>query len=162
MTVEVLVTYDSGTGNTAAMAEEVAEGARAGGAEVVVKRVEETSLDDLLAADCIMVGSPTYYGQMSAKVKDLFDRSVKVHRRLEGKVGAAFTSVGGGLAYGAETTIFSILEAMLIHGMVVQGRSRGQHYGAAAEKAPDERERRMCRELAERAVNLTARLTQGG
>ena len=96
MTVNVLVTYDSGGGNTAAMAEEVADSAHAAGAEVVVKRAEETSPDDLLAADCIMVGSPTYYGLMSAKVKDLFDRSVKVHRRLEGKVGAAFPVWGVG------------------------------------------------------------------
>ena len=159
MTVKILVTYDSGTGNTEAMAQEVAAGAHSAGAEVAMKRAEETSLQDLLGADCIIVGSPTYYGLMSAKVKELFDRSVKIHGKLEGKVGAAFTSAGG-TASGAETTLFSIIEALLIHGMIVQGRSRGKHYGAAAVGAPDEEEKVLCRELAERAVGLTRRLTE--
>jgi NAD(P)H dehydrogenase (quinone) len=73
---KVLVVYDSRTGNTEKMAFAVAEGARQiEGVEVTVKKVEQTSLDDLLEADGIIIGSPTYYGQMSAKIKS-------AHRRI--------------------------------------------------------------------------------
>ena len=117
--VKILVVYDSSTGNTEKMAFAVAEGVKqVNEVEVVVKRVDQTSLDDLLKADGIIMGSPTYYGQMTAKLKALVDESVKIHGKLEGKVGAAFTS-SGGTATGAETTLLSILEAMLIHGMIV-------------------------------------------
>ncbi|MEM2715034.1 MAG: NAD(P)H-dependent oxidoreductase, partial [Candidatus Bathyarchaeia archaeon] len=93
--VNILIVYDSRTGNTEKAAFLVAEGVRkVSGVNCVVKRVDDVTLDDLLNANGIMVGSPTYYGGMSAKIKDLFDRSVKVHGKLEGKVGAAFTTSG--------------------------------------------------------------------
>lgn len=154
----ILVVYDSKTGNTASMATMVAEGVKAvKGVEVDVKKVEETSLADLQAVDGIIMGSPTYYGEMSAKLKGLIDRSVDIHGKLEGKVGAAFTSAGG-VASGAETTLLSIIQTMFVHGMIIQGRSRTGHYGAAAVGAPNEAERQSCRDLGERTAKLVARL----
>ena len=83
---KILIVYDSKTGNTEKMAFAVAEGAKqVEGVEVAVKKVDQTSLEDLLAADGIIMGSPTYYGQMSAKLKALIDESVKIHGKLEGK-----------------------------------------------------------------------------
>jgi NAD(P)H dehydrogenase (quinone) len=122
---KVLIIYDSKTGNTETMALAVTKGAeQVSDVEVTVKKAEQTSLDDLLAADAVVMGSPTYFGQMSAKLKALIDESVKVHKKLGGKVGAAFTS-SGGTASGAEPTLLSIVQAMLIHGMVVQGNAAG-------------------------------------
>ncbi|MDH7606924.1 MAG: NAD(P)H-dependent oxidoreductase [Candidatus Bathyarchaeota archaeon] len=136
---KILIVYYSKTGNTEKMAYAVAEGAKqVEGVDVIVKKVDKTSLDDLLEADGIIMGSPTYYGQMSAKLKALIDESVKIHGKLEGKVGAAFTS-SGGTATGAETTLLSILNAMLIHGMIVQGRADDKHYGAAAVENPNKK-----------------------
>ncbi len=156
--MQILIVYDSKTGNTEKMAFAVAEGVReVSGVDVAVKRTDETAIDDLCKADGIVVGSPTYYGQMSGKVKALFDESVKIHGKLEGKVGAAFTS-SGGVASGAETTIISILEAMLIHGMIIQGRSQSAHYGAAAVGAPKVREEQRCRELGKAIASLVLKL----
>lgn len=108
----ILVTYDSQSGNTEKVAALVAEGVRqVKGVECVLKRVDDVSLDDLLKADGIIVGSPTYYGTMSAKTKALFDKSADHHGKLQGKVGAAFTT-SGGTATGAETTILSILQGL--------------------------------------------------
>jgi NAD(P)H dehydrogenase (quinone) len=155
---KVLVVYDSRTGNTEKMAFAVAEGARqVSGVEVTVKKVEQASLEDLLEADGIIIGSPTYYGQMSAKIKTLIDESVKIHRKLEGKIGAAFTS-SGGTSTGAETTLLSILQAMLIHGMIIQGRADDKHYGAAALESPSKKELEYCRELGKRVAKLTLKL----
>ena len=85
-----LVVYDSKSGNTETMAFAVAKGAeKAGDLEVIVKRAEQTTNSDLLAADGIIMRSPTYFGQMSAKLKALIDESVQVHKQLTGKVGGA-------------------------------------------------------------------------
>ncbi|MEM3704286.1 MAG: NAD(P)H-dependent oxidoreductase [Candidatus Bathyarchaeia archaeon] len=156
--VKILIVYDSKTGNTEKMAFAVAEGAKqVEGVEVVIKKVDQTSLEDLLAADGIIMGSPTYYGQMSAKLKALIDESVKIHGKLEGKVGAAFTS-SGGTATGAETTLLSILNAMLIHGMLIQGRADNKHYGAAAVESPNKMELSHCRKLGKRTAILVKKL----
>lgn len=156
--VKVLVVYDSRTGNTEKMAYAVAEGAKqVEKAEVVIKKVDNATLDDLLNADAIIVGSPTYYGLMSSKIKEFFDKSVEIHGKLEGKVGAAFTS-SGGTATGAETTILSIIEAMLVHGMIIQGRAGNKHYGAAAVGKPNEKELEICRELGKRTAELALKL----
>jgi len=154
----VLVVYDSKTGHTEKMAIAVAEGTRqVSEVEVVVKKAGETKIEDLSSADGIIMGSPTYYGQMSTKLKALIDKSVKIHGELEGKVGAAFTS-SGGTASGAETTLLSILEAMLVHGMIVQGNPRGKHYGVAVVGAPSEKELKLCRELGKRTAELVIKL----
>ncbi len=140
------------------MAFEVAEGARkVEGVTAIVKKVDQTNTTDLLKADGVIVGSPTYYGQMSAKIKSMIDDSVVIHGKLEGKVGAAFTS-SGGTATGAETTVLSILEALLVHGMIVQGNPHNKHYGVAAVKSPDDKELKLCRELGERTAKLVMNL----
>ncbi len=155
---KVLVVYDSKTGHTEKMAFAVAEGAKqVSEVDVVVKKVDETNPEDLLSADGIIMGSPTYYGQMSAKLKALIDESVKIHGKLEGKVGAAFTS-SGGAASGAETTLLSMLEAMLVHGMIIQGNSHSKHYGVAVVGAPSDKELELCREIGERTAGLVMKL----
>lgn len=155
---KIIIVYHSRSGNTEKMAFAVAEGAKqVGNVEVTVKKAGQTSLEDLLNADGIVMGSPTYYGQMSAKLKALIDESFKIHGKLEGKVGAAFTS-SGGTASGAETTLLSIIQAMLVHGMIVQGRASDKHYGAAAVGAPDEKMLESCRALGKRVASLAVRL----
>ncbi|MGB9134893.1 MAG: NAD(P)H-dependent oxidoreductase [Candidatus Bathyarchaeia archaeon] len=155
--MNVLVAYDSRTGNTEKMALAVADGVKKRGVNVIVKKVNETTNEDLLKADGIIIGSPTYYGQMSARVKAMFDKSVEIHGKLEGKVGAAFTS-SGGVASGAETTLLSILEAMLVHGMIVQGHANAEHYGATAVGEPKEREEEKCRKRGEIVADLLLKL----
>jgi NAD(P)H dehydrogenase (quinone) len=155
---KILVVYHSRTGHTEKMASAVAEGAKQiKGTDVAVKKVDETSNEDLLNADGIIVGSPTYYGLMSGKIKTLFDKSVKIHGKLEGKVGGAFTS-SGGAACGAETTILSILQAMLVHGMIVQGSAKIEHYGAASVGSPKDEDIKICQALGKRIAILAAKL----
>jgi len=82
---------------------------------------------------------------------------VEIHGKLEGKVGAAFTS-SGGTATGAETTLLSIIEAMLVHGMIIQGRAGNKHYGATAVGKPNEKELKICKELGKRTTELAWKL----
>lgn len=155
---KVLITYYSRSGNTEKMAEAVAAGARAvKGAAVDLRPVEELSPDDLLEFDGIIMGSPVYYGTMAAELKTLIDQSVKHHGKLVGKVGGAFAS-SGGPGGGNETTVLDIVKALLIHGMVIQGDSDGDHYGPIAVGAPDARSRKECEKLGKRVAALAARL----
>ena len=154
----ILVVYTSRTGNTEKMASAVAEGAKqVARTNVIVKKADSVSNQDLLNADGIIMGSPTYYGLMSGELKSLIDESVKIHGKLEGKVGAAFATSGGTVS-GAETTLLSILQAMLVHGMIVQGRSQGKHYGVAAVGAPQQQELKLCKELGNRVATLVSKL----
>jgi NAD(P)H dehydrogenase (quinone) len=154
----ILVTHFSRSGNTEAMAGHVAEGAReVDGTEVVVRPVAQVDPKGLADYDGIIVGSPTYYGQMAAEVKTLFDRSVVLQGRLEGIVGGAFTSAGN-LGGGNETCLLSILQAMLIHGMIVQGTAQRDHYGPVAIGEPDDRAVGECRKLGRNVARLAARL----
>ena len=155
---KILVVYDSNSGNTEKMALAVAKGAEEEGhLEVIVKKAAETKPSDLLAADGIIMGSPTYFGQMSAKLKVLIDQSEQVHKQLGGKVGGAFTS-SGGIASGAETTLLSILHAMLIHGMIVQGRADDAHYGVAVMGTPGKEDLAECEMLGRTVAVLVKKL----
>ena len=151
---KVLIIYYSKSGNTKKMAELIADGVRMGkNVEAEVKPVQKTSVRELLYVDGIVVGSPTYYGSMAAEIKEFVDDSVKFHGRLEGKVGGAFSS-SANIAGGNETTIMSILQCWLIHGMVVQGSSKGDHYGPVAIGEPDERSKKLCLAYGRRIAKL--------
>ena len=155
---KIVIIYDSRTGNTEKMALAVAKGAKkVKGTDVAVKNVERAKLQDMLDADGVILGSPTYYGDMSGKLKAFIDTSNRIHGKLKGKVGGAFTS-SGGTACGAETTLLSMLHALLIHGMVVQGRYDDKHFGAAAIESPGKDEEALCAELGERVAMLASAL----
>ncbi|MCK4434950.1 NAD(P)H-dependent oxidoreductase [Candidatus Bathyarchaeota archaeon] len=152
--LKVLVIYYSRSGNTKNMAELIAEGVKAEkDVEVEVKAVQETRVEELIEADGIVIGSPTYYGTMASEVKKFIDDSVKFHGRLEGKIGGAFSS-SANIAGGNETTIMDILKSLLIHGMIVQGSSKGDHYGPVSIGKPDQRSRRLCIEYGQRIAKL--------
>lgn len=138
----VLVLYHSAYGHIETMAGAVAEGARAGGATVDIKRVAETvpepialesgyKLDqtapiavaaDLEAYDAIILGTGTRYGRLSSQMAAFLDTTGGLWARgaLNGKVGAAFTSTGTQHG-GQETTLFSLITNLLHFGIIVVG-----------------------------------------
>jgi NAD(P)H dehydrogenase (quinone) len=154
---KVLVCYFSKTGNTEKMAQIIARKMEEQDLAVDLRRVEEMKVDALLEYDCLVLGSPTYYGSMAWPIKKLLDDSVKFHGRLRGKIGGAFSSaanVGGG----NETTILDMLNALLIHGMIIRGDHRGDHYGPVSIGFPDERASECCVQYAENLAELVKKL----
>ncbi len=143
---KLLVLYYSSYGHVEAMAEAVAEGARAEGAEVTIARVPETvpaeiaaaahfqtpahaeiaSVDALADYDAIVVGAPTRFGRMPSQLAAFLDKAGGLWARgaLNGKVGAAFTSSASQHG-GNETTLFSILTNLLHFGMTIVGLDYG-------------------------------------
>jgi multimeric flavodoxin WrbA len=73
---KILIVYSSQTGHTQKMAEAVAEGARSiEGVEVILKKAGDATLEDLLTADGLAIGTPENFGYMSGMIKDFFDRT---------------------------------------------------------------------------------------
>jgi NAD(P)H dehydrogenase (quinone) len=139
---KVLVLYYSSYGHLETMAAAVAEGARAAGATVTVKRVPETvpeavaraayfkldqaapvaTVDELADYDAIIVGAPTRFGRLPSQMAAFLDQAGGLWARgaLNGKVGAAFTSTATQHG-GQEATLFSIITNLLHFGMVIVG-----------------------------------------
>ncbi|MBA7666118.1 Flavodoxin [subsurface metagenome] len=94
---------------------------------------------------------------MAGPIKQLFDDAVANHGKLDGKIGAAFSSAAN-IGGGNETTIMGIIEAMLISGMVVQGDPQGDHYGPVSIGKPDQRVEQQCVRRGQRIAELTKKL----
>ncbi|MBU0515633.1 MAG: NAD(P)H-dependent oxidoreductase [Proteobacteria bacterium] len=154
---KALVTYYSRTKHTKKMAEIIADNIGQAGHEVTLAPVADLNVDDLPAFDGIVLGSPTYYGVMAGPMKEFIDQSVKYHGQLAGKLGAAFAS-SGNVGGGNETTVLSLIQALLIHGMLVLGDAEGDHYGPVSIGAPDERAEGECQRFGRRFGQFLTRL----
>jgi len=152
-----IVVYYSRSGNTEQMAELIAESMNKAELPTECKSVDKVKAGDLLGFDAIVIGSPTYYGQMAGPIKQLIDDLVGNHGKLDGKIGGAFSSAAN-IGGGNETTIMGIVEAMLIAGMIVQGDPQGDHYGPVSIGKPDDRVRKQCQRRGRRIAGLTRRL----
>ncbi len=99
----VLVLYHSQEyGNTAAMAEAVAEGVRAAGADVTLVNANERriTMDEYRGYDAVAFGTPDYFSYLAGTIKVFLDDwyiGKKVNAaRLSDKPYALFLSHGGG------------------------------------------------------------------
>ena len=157
----ILICYYSKSGTTQKMAEKIAEGVEDSEREIVldVMSVEEADVKDLPNYDGVIFGSPTYYGLPAAQIKEFIDESIMHHGKLEGMVGGVFTS-SANPAGGNETTLIALIEALLIHGMIVKGMSKGDHYGPVVAGDPDEREMKQCKYYGKVMAELTDEITK--
>jgi NAD(P)H dehydrogenase (quinone) len=139
---KVLVLYYSSYGHVERLAGAVAEGARAAGAQIDIKRVPETvpleiakashfkldqpapiaKVDDLPNYDAIVVGAPTRFGRMPSQMGSFWEQAggLWVSGALHGKVGGAFSSSATQHG-GNEMTLFSIIANLLHFGFVIVG-----------------------------------------
>ena len=145
------------SGTTEKMGKIISKGVADEGIAVDLKKVASVSAGDLVKYEAIVIGSPTYYGTMSYEIKKLIDESVKFHGKLEGKVGGAFAS-SANVAGGNETTIMDMIDALLIHGCIIQGDPRGDHYGPVAVGSVDERANKECLRFGARIGRLVKKI----
>jgi NAD(P)H dehydrogenase (quinone) len=142
----VIVLYYSAYGHIETMAGAVAEGARAAGATVDIRRVPElvpediaksshfkldqaapfAKIEELADYDAIIVGVGTRFGRMASQMANFLDQAGGLWARgaLNGKVGGAFTSTATQHG-GQETTLFSIITNLMHFGMVIVGLDYG-------------------------------------
>ncbi|MEF8848148.1 MAG: NAD(P)H-dependent oxidoreductase [Candidatus Thermoplasmatota archaeon] len=158
--MNVLVMYYSRSGNTKKLALEIEKGIKkVDDVDVVLKEVSDVTKQDFLNSDGVIVGSPVYFGSMANPVKKVLDDFVGIRKDMEGKVGAAFVTSGGPFG-GNETTLISILEALLIYGMIIVGDPMDAtgHYGVACAGSPDGKTRSNAQKLGERVGKLVKKL----
>jgi len=158
--MQILILYYSKGGNTRKVAERIAEGVEsASGAKALLKSTQEVSKDDFVNSAGVIAGSPVYFGAMAWDLKRVFDEYVVVRRKMENKVGAAFAT-SGDPSGGKETTMMSIVQCLLIYGMIVVGdpMEATGHYGVACVGAPDEKTSENARKLGRRVAELCKRL----
>jgi NAD(P)H dehydrogenase (quinone) len=147
--MKILVVYYSMYGHVLQLAEAVAAGVRSvPGAEAVLRRVPELpfneakvresrhaqevlarqqeipfcSLEDLRAADGVLFGTPTRFGNMCAQMKALFDQLSELWGQgaLEGKPAGVFVSTATTHG-GQETTAYSMMLPLLHLGLIIVG-----------------------------------------
>ena len=158
----VLIIYYSRGGRTAALARQAARGVESAGAVARLRTVPPVAaatatalppvpddgppyaeIDDLLAADGLLLGSPTRFGNMAAPLKYFLDSTSELwlSGRLVDKPAGVFTSTSSAHG-GQESTLLSMQLPLLHHGMVIVGvpyteaalfetRTGGSPYGAS-------------------------------
>jgi len=152
-----------------------AKQARAGFAQLPVATV-----DDLAAADAIVFGTPTRFGNMAAQMRNFLDQTGGLWAKgaLIGKVGSVFVSTATQHG-GQETTITSFHHTLIHHGMVIVGVpysctgltvldqvSGGTPYGASTlagsdgKRQPTANELDIARFQGRHVAEITARLTR--
>ena len=157
--MQVLILYYSKGGNTKKLAQEIAKGVESVSVKAVLKSTKEVAKNDFLKSAGIIAGSPVYFGVMAADLKRVIDEFVGIRTKMENKVGAAFAT-GGHHTGGKETTMLSILQAMLIYGMIIVGdpMSASGHYGVGCVGAPDEKVASDAFKLGMRVAELCKKL----
>src|ERR1700757_4112085 len=204
--MKILVVDHTVYGHVLTMAKAVEEGAKSvAGSDVILRRarefpdtvqnlnkeggyakqiydsqasIPECTLDDLRAADGVIFGSPTRYGNMTAQMKQLIDSTASLWLKgeMEGKAAGVFTSTASTHG-GQETTLLTMMVPLLHLGMLIvgvpysvegmlhtEGRG-GTPYGATTiaggqgELQPRPEDLAIARALGRRVAEITAKLS---
>jgi NAD(P)H dehydrogenase (quinone) len=158
----ILILYYSRTGHTAALARQAARGVESAGGVAKLRTVPPVApttstatppvpdegapyaeVADLAAADGLLLGSPTRFGNMAAPLKHFLDSTSELWLKgaLVDKPAGVFTSTSSPHG-GQESTLLSMQLPLLHHGMLVVGvpytetalfdsRTGGSPYGAS-------------------------------
>jgi NAD(P)H dehydrogenase (quinone) len=166
----VYIVYDGDPdGPLDRLAHAIEEGA-AGAPEtrVLRHRAHEVTVDQLVEADAIVLGSPNWHG-MTADLKQIIDQTGLIWEqgKLVGKVGAAFTS-GWSRSGGQEFTLLTLLHTLLAHGMLIVGLpwskrmvKSGSYYGPTAVGGPTDDDLGQARALGRRVARYTRWIHDG-
>lgn len=103
------------------MAIAVAKGVQSiSGITLIMKTIHETTTQDLLDADAIIVGSPVYNANVAPEVVKFMSEWPFKGSPMKNKIGGAFVSAGG-ISAGEELVQVNLLHSMLVFGMIIVG-----------------------------------------
>lgn len=191
----VLILYYSQHGSTKALAEEISIGVeQQGDFEARLRTVAEVSntfeqtapkipesgsphvtLEDFSSASAVIIGSPAYFGNMSAALKYFFDQTSQawLAGSMIGKPAAVFTS-SSSIHGGQESVLLNMMLPLLHHGMIISGipysvpelhqtQTGGSPYGVThlalnENNSLDDHESKIAQYLGKRIANLAAKL----
>ena len=131
--------------------------------------------EDLANCDGLILGSPTYFGNMAAPMKFFLDGTSAewFNNTLSGKPAGVFTS-SSSMHGGQETTLITMLIPLLHHGMIISGipysekelhdtRTGGSPYGPThfsgdKENSLSTHEIKLCTSFGTRVANIAKKL----
>jgi len=122
----ISIAYDSGYGHTAKQAEAVAKGARSvpdATVNLIPVADRNISWEALEQSDAIILGSPTYNGLISARLKQFFEDSTRTawtEMKWRNKIAAGFTN-SGALSGDKLNSLISMALFAAQHGMIWVG-----------------------------------------
>lgn len=118
----IAIVYHSPYGHTAKVANAIAQGAEKVGAIVHQMDIDHIDWDVLDQADAIIMGCPTYMGNLTSNLKLFMEQSSKrwLARSWQGKLAAGFTN-GGGLSGDKLAVLQQINLFAMQHGMLWTG-----------------------------------------
>lgn len=105
----------------------------------------EEAYNKITKADAVIVGSPVYFGTVSAQLKCFFDKSryIRTQKKWIGKIGAVIT-VGASKYGGQELTGNTIQNMLMVHGFNIMNDGYEEfdagHFGVSAQKPANEDE----------------------
>ena len=140
----IAVIYWSMTGNTQAMAEAIAQGAREAGAQVDVFSVDQVGVDQVLEYDQLALGCPA----MGAEVLEESEFE-PFFSQLEGRLSGKSVALFGSYGWGDGQWMRDWEERMKAAGAVLVGRE-----GVIANEAPDEDALEQCRALGRELASI--------
>ncbi len=188
----ILILYYTQGGSTKKMAETIALGVESAGANAIIRTVPSISQtteqtesrvpsaghmyatkEDVASCDGIIVGSPTYFGNMAAALKFFLEKHSDLWFKgnLIDKPAGFFTSASS-MHAGHESTLLSMMIPFLHHGCVIVGvpyseqslektKTGGTPYGAShlntfsPNKTLSEDEISICKTLGSRVAKLS-------
>lgn len=102
----------------------------------------ERAFEKIIKADALIIGSPVYFGSMSAQLKAFFDktRRLRSEKALIGKR-CAFIAVGASRFGGQEATLAAMHAMALVQGMTILGTGHNSfdagHLGVSSQQPSD-------------------------
>ena len=189
---KILIIYYSKNGAIQKMSEKISRGINAvENSEAVIRTLPDikdntaaianednilyATNEDLENCDGLILGSPTYFGNMAAPMKFFLDGTSAewFNNTLSGKPAGVFTS-SSSMHGGQETTLITMLIPLLHHGMIISGipysekelhdtRTGGSPYGPThfsgdKENSLSTHEIKLCISFGSRVANIAKKL----
>ena len=189
---KILIIYYSKNGAIQKMSEKISRGINAvDNSEAVIRTLPDikdntaaianednilyATNEDLANCDGLILGSPTYFGNMAAPMKFFLDGTSAewFNNTLSGKPAGVFTS-SSSMHGGQETTLITMLIPLLHHGMIISGipysekelhdtRTGGSPYGPThfsgdKQNSLSNHEIKLCTSFGSRVANIAKKL----
>jgi len=189
---KILIIYYSKNGATEKMSEKISRGINSvENSEAVIRTLPDikdnstaianknnilyATNEDLANCDGLILGSPTYFGNMAAPMKFFLDGTSAewFNSTLSGKPAGVFTS-SSSMHGGQETTLITMLIPLLHHGMIISGipysekelhdtRTGGSPYGPThfsgdKDNSLSTHEIKLCTSFGSRIANIAKKL----
>tara|TARA_B100000795_G_C22504745_1_gene325365 strand:- start:4 stop:579 length:576 start_codon:yes stop_codon:yes gene_type:complete len=189
---KILIIYYSKNGATEKMSEKISRGINSvENSEAVIRTLPDikdnstaianknnilyATNEDLANCDGLILGSPTYFGNMAAPMKFFLDGTSAewFNSTLSGKPAGVFTS-SSSMHGGQETTLITMLIPLLHHGMIISGipysekelhdtRTGGSPYGPThfsgdKDNSLSTHEIKLCTSFGSRLANIAKKL----